>query len=55
MFYSRHDGSFYIDWWFDSNEISVPIQIDGLPDELPYNDTYTFAYVRDDNPDMGII
>lgn len=32
--------------------MSVLIQIDGLPDELPYNNTYTFAYVRDDNPDM---
>ena len=49
--YSRH-GSFYNGWWFDDREMNVPIQLDNLPDTLPYNDKYLFCYVRVNNPDM---
>ena len=49
--FSRHHGS-YNGWWFDEKEMKTPIQLDHLPENLPYNDKYTVAYVRVDNHDI---
>ena len=51
--YSRHGGLQYSGWWFNSTEMNIPIQIDSLPDSLPYNNSYTFAYVCVENPNFS--
>ena len=49
--YSRHGRSF-IGWWFNDSDMQIPIQLDNLPEILPYNDNYTCVYVCTENDDI---
>ena len=43
--FSRHGGPFK-KWWMDERRENIPIQIDTLPDQLPFNDYYTLVFIR---------
>jgi predicted GIY-YIG superfamily endonuclease len=45
VIYSRHGGAFK-KWWMDERRQNIPIQIDTLPDQLPFNDNYTLVFIR---------
>ena len=46
IIFSRHGGSQFPLWWCDEKRQNLPIQLETLPEELPYNETYVLAYVR---------
>ena len=52
--YSRHGRSF-TGWWFNDSDMHIPIQLDNLPEILPYNDNYTCVYVRTENDDIDTL
>jgi hypothetical protein len=49
---SRHGGPFFSKWWLDERFQNQPIQIDLLPDNLPYNDNYTLVCVQVEDIDI---